>query len=227
MPSNTLPLTTITFSEIRLRQRDAHKLRGYFGELFREHSPLLHNHYEDGTYRQRYPLVQYKVLGGVPTLVGLGEGAGLLVELFLRMRELDIAGQRYPVQAKHIEHRAAAIGASDELHRYRFETLWMPLNQENHREYQQLSPEERRRQLTRILTNNVLALLKAADAYAPEMPRLLVHLALSEPVVTQFKNQPMLGFTGEFVANVRLPDGLGLGKSVARGFGAVRQVNGQ
>ena len=221
----TLPLTTITFPEIRLRPRDAHKLRGYFGELFREHSPLLHNHYADGTYRQRYPLVQYKVLGGgVPTLVGLGEGAGLLVALFLRMRELDIGGRRYPVQAKHIEHRQAPVGASEELHRYRFETLWLPLNQENHREYQQLSPEERRRQLTRILTNNVLALLKAADAYAPDMPRLLLHLALDEPVTTQFKNQPMLGFAGEFVANVRLPDGLGLGKSVARGFGAVRQV---
>jgi len=217
----TIALTTITLPEIRLRVRDAHKLRGYFGELFRAHSPLLHNHYEDGTFRQQYPLVQYKVLDGTPTLVGLGEGAALLVELFLRIRELDIDGRHYPVQAKHVEHRPAAIGVSPELHRYRFETLWMPLNQENHREYQQLSPEERRRQLTRILTNNVLALLKAADAYTPDMPRLLVHLALGEPVVTKFKNQPMLGFTGEFVANVLLPDGVGLGKSVARGFGAI------
>ena len=221
MPFNTLSLTTITFPEIQLRVRDAHKLRGYFGELFREHSPLLHNHYADGTFRQRYPLVQYKVLGGTPTLVGLGEGAGLLVELFLSIRELELDGRHYPVQAKHIEHRQALVGASEELHRYRFETLWMPLNQENHREYQQLSAEERRRQLTRILTNNVLALLKAANAYSPDMPRLLVHLALGEAVTTQFKNQPMLGFWGEFVTNVRLPDGLGLGKSVARGFGAV------
>ena len=46
-----------------------------------------------------------------------------------------------------------------------------------------------------------------------------------EPVLTQFKNQPMLGFQGEFVANVLLPDGVGLGKSVARGFGAVQRVD--
>ena len=221
----TLPLTTITFPEIRLRVRDAHKLRGYFGELFREHSPLLHNHYEDGTYRQRYPLVQYKVLGGVPTLVGLGEGAGLLVELFLHMRELRLEGRCYPVLAKHIAHQAAPIGVSAGLHRYRFETLWLPLNQDNHRAYQPLGPEERRVQLARILTNNVLALLKAAGAYAPDLPRLLLHLALGEPVTTLFKNQPMLGFPGEFVANVQLPDGLGLGKSVARGFGAVRLLD--
>lgn len=220
-----IALTTITLPEIRLRTRDAHKLRGYFGGLFREHSPLLHNHYEDGTFRQQYPLVQYKVLAGTPTLLGLGEGAALLVELFLRIRELDIDGQRYPVQAKHIEHRAVAIGPAPELHRYRFETLWMPLNQENHRQYQGLGPEERRQQLTRILTNNVLALLKATEAHAPDMPLLLVHLLPGEPVLTQFKNQPMLGFQGEFVANVLLPDGIGLGKSVARGFGAVRRVD--
>ncbi len=224
--NTSLPLTTITFPEIHLQPRDAHKLRGYFGALFREHSPLLHNHYEDGTYRQQYPLVQYKVLDGVPTLMGLGEGAGLLVQLFLQIRELDLEGRRYPVLAKHIAHGPATIGPSDMLHRYRFATRWMPLNQDNHREYQQLDPAGRRAQLTRILTNNVLALLKAADAYAPAMPRLLLHLALGEPVITQFKNQPMLGFGGEFIANVALPDGLGLGKSVARGFGAVALVDG-
>ena len=225
LPSNALSMTTITFPDIHLKPCDAHKLRGYFGELFRAHSPLLHNHYEDGTYRQQYPLVQYKVLDGVPTLVGLGEGAALLVQLFLHIRELNLDGRCYPVLAKHIHHAPAAIGLGAELHRYRFVTRWMPLNQENHRAYQALDPAGRRAQLTRILTNNVLALLKAADAYAPGLPRLLVHLALGEPVVTQFKNQPMLGFGGEFVANVRLPDGLGLGKSVARGFGAVQRLD--
>ena len=100
MPTQTLiPITTITFPEIALRTRDAHKLRGYFGELFREHSPLLHNHLEadeqhEGAvkFRYAYPLVQYKVLDRVPTLVGVGEGAGLLTQLFLQMR----APPRFP-----------------------------------------------------------------------------------------------------------------------------------
>jgi hypothetical protein len=224
MPHAT-PLTTITLPEIALRTRDAHKLRGYFGEFFREHSPLLHNHYADGTFRQRYPLVQYKVLGRVPTLVGLGEGADLLVHLFLKIRELDIDGYRYDVHAKHIRHEQAPVGMSDNLHRYRFETLWMALNQQNYREYTQLDQAGRRQQLSRILKNNLIAFLKATGAYAPDMPRILVNLNLREEATTQFKNQTMLGFTGEFVANVSLPDGVGLGKSVARGFGTVRRLN--
>ena len=217
-------LTTITLPEIVLRTRDGHKLRGYFGELFREHSPLLHNHYADGTFRQGYPLVQYKVLGGTPTLVGLGEGAALLVELFLRIRELDLEGRRYPVLAKHIVHEQAAVGVdAGALYSYRFETLWLPLNQENHREYQELGQAERQRQLSRILGNNILAFLKrmGADTTA----RVLLQLRLTEPVVTLFKNQPMLGFGGEFVSNAVLPAGVGLGKSVARGFGTVVAVS--
>lgn len=169
--------------------------------------------------------MQYKVLGRVPTLVGLGEGAELLVQLFLKIRELDIDGYRYDVQAKHIRHQQAPVGMSEELHRYRFETLWMALNQENYREYTLLDGVARRQQLSRILKNNLLAFLKAAGAHSFDMPRILVSLTLREEVTTQFKNQTMLGFMGEFVANVSLPDGVGLGKSVARGFGSVRRLD--
>src|SRR4051812_35346852 len=85
--------TIIRFPEIQLATRDAHKLRGYFGDLFREHSPLLHNHLETGEAAYRYPLVQYKVLDSVPTLVGLQEGADLLIQLFLKIKELQV-GER-------------------------------------------------------------------------------------------------------------------------------------
>lgn len=35
----------------------------------------------------------------------------------------------------------------------------------------------------------------------------------------------MIGFTGEFLVNFDIPDLLGLGKSVSRGFGAVRCID--
>ena len=57
--------TIIQFPDIRLQTRDAHKLRGYFGNLFKEQSPLLHNHFQDGSTRYAYPLVQYKVINVV------------------------------------------------------------------------------------------------------------------------------------------------------------------
>ncbi|KAB7728365.1 DNA repair protein [Rudanella paleaurantiibacter] len=232
MPSTILlPLTTITFPEIALRTRDAHKLRGYFGELFREHSPLLHNHLEaeEGTadvkFRYAYPLVQYKVLNRVPTLVGAGEGAGLLAQLFLKIREIDIdrgsgQGERFPVLSKHIRHEQATLGISDDLLDYRFETRWMALNQANYRDYQRYSEAEREAQLKRILTSQLLATFREFGVWLEPTERVMVRLRTEEHT-TQFKNQTMVVFSGGFTTNVVLPDGLGLGKAVSRGFGTI------
>ncbi|RCR70546.1 CRISPR-associated endonuclease Cas6 [Larkinella punicea] len=219
-----LPLTTVTFPEIALRTRDGHKLRGYFGELFREHSPMLHNHYEDGSLRYAYPLVQYKVLRKVPTLVGLQDGAALLARLFLQMRELDLDGQRIPVLSKHIRHEQVAIGMSDDLHQYRFETLWMALNQDNYRDYRDRNEADRKAQLKRVLTNQILMVFKDLGLWLEPTDRIMLTLSVQERT-TQFKNQTMVAFAGAFTANVILPDGLGLGKQVARGFGSIERMS--
>lgn len=237
MSTQTLiPITIITFPEIALRTRDAHKLRGYFGDLFKEHSPLLHNHLESdneetgdgGTtavkFRYAYPLVQYKVLRQTPTLVGLGEGAGLLAQLFLQMRKIDIDGQAFPILSKHIRHEQASVGIADDLIEYRFETLWMALNQTNYRDYRHYSEAEQQAQLKRVLTSQLLALFREFGLWLEPHERVLVRLDVKERT-TQFKNQTMVAFTGSFLANVILPDGIGLGKAVSRGFGTVQVVN--
>ncbi len=226
VPRIDVPLTTITFPEIALRVRDAHKLRGYFGNVFQEHSPLLHNHFEiegsaEPRYRYAYPLVQYKVLGRVPTLVGMGEAAGLLVDLFLKINHLDIEGRGYPVLSKHISHQQVVIGLSDDLHSYRFDTLWLGLNQKNFGEYKNAAVEEKQMILKRTLTANILTVCEAAGLQLTKEQRIMVKLTPTQPTVTKFKNVSFLGFGGTFTTNALLPDHLGLGKSVARGFGSV------
>ncbi|GAB4035431.1 CRISPR-associated endonuclease Cas6 [Spirosoma gilvum] len=231
MPTQTvIPQTTITFPEITLNTRDAHKLRGYFGELFREYSPLLHNHLKGDDelstgsvrFRYAYPLVQYKVLRHIPTLVGLGEGAELLSQLFLQVSELTIDGKQYPVHTKHIRCEQVPIGMADELMHYQFVTLWMALNQDNYRDYRRYSEAEQSAQLKRVFTSQILATFRTFELWLAPHERLLVHLSLEERA-TQFKNQRMVAFSGSFLANSILPDGLGLGKGVSRGFGSVER----
>lgn len=212
---------TIQFPEIKLKTRDAHKLRGYFGNLFKEYSPLLHNHYETGELRYKYPLVQYKVLNEIPTLVALNEGAQLLTQLFLKIRELRIDGQVYSVLSKNIKNELAAIGFSDELREYRFQTLWMGLNQENHLKYIKTSSQsEKNKLLDKILTGNVLSFFKGLDILLESDQRLMVKSRLTEKS-TRFKEKDMMAFTGSFVINAHLPDGIGIGKAVSRGFGTI------
>ncbi len=227
MPTQTqIPITTIRFPELVLQTRDGHKLRGFFGSFFQEHSPLLHNHFEDGSLRYAYPLVQYKVLDTVPTLVGLGEGATLLAQLFLSIRQIDIdrgdgTTETIPILSKHIEHTQASIGMSETMQQYRFVTRWMALNQDNYHDYRQRHDAGKLAQLTRILTSQLLAVFKDVGLWLPPDERILLTLDIRGEHLTQFKNQPMVVFSGGFSANVTLPDGIGLGKAASRGFGTI------
>lgn len=219
--SQTLQVCKVQFPEIQLKTRDAHKLRGYFGNLFKEHAPLLSNHYEDGSLRYRYPLVQYKVVNSTPMLIGINEGGELLTQLFLKINHLDINGKNYDIQSKNISSTNCDIGFSENLQEYKFETLWLALNQKNYQKFSKLDNEaEKDDMLKSILVGHVLSLFRNTGVELNENQRLMAKLNL-EQKQTKFKDKTMLAFTGSFIINANLPDNLGLGKSVARGFGTV------
>lgn len=213
--------TTIQFPDIQLQTRDAHKLRGYFGSLFKEHSPLLHNHYEDGSSRYAYPLVQYKVIDKIPVLVGFQEGADLLISLFLKIHEIDIEGQIYPVLAKNIQQKQYELTVNKQLYNYSFKTLWMALNQENFKKYQELNESDRPMFLNHQLQNNILSFYKGLSFHTDER---VMAISRMEEKQTFFKNQMMLAFSGEFTSNAYLPEWAGIGKAVSRGFGTVSLI---
>ncbi|MEX1211960.1 MAG: CRISPR-associated endonuclease Cas6 [Balneolaceae bacterium] len=216
-----LPQTIIRFPEIQLQTRDAHKLRGYIGKLFKEKSELLHNHMGNGELRYAYPQVQYKVLDGTPTLIGIKEGASLLTELFLKIRELNIDGRIIPVHQKNIEGIKRELGVNEKFYTYNFKTYWMALNQKNFQRYSDASSSEAQDLLERTLVGNILSFFKSMDLFVEK--RIHATGTFTEKK-TKFKNNQMLVFSGSFETNVALPDYIGLGKQVARGFGTIRQI---
>ncbi|MEA5428907.1 CRISPR-associated endonuclease Cas6 [Arcicella lustrica] len=218
----TIHQTIIRFPEIQLATRDAHKLRGYFGNIFQEYSPLLHNHLESGESAYRYPLVQYKVINRIPTLVGLNEGADLLINLFLKIKTLQIEDKTYQINQKNIESKTLEIGLSNELHSYRFQTLWMALNQENHQKYLRNTTAEQQKQLNILLQNNILSYFKAMNYWVNgQVMGMLQNVYEKE---TKFKDKSMIAFQADFVSNAVLPSFIGIGKSVARGFGTLEAI---
>ena len=51
---------------------------------------------------------------------------------------------------------------------------------------------------------------------------MIIHL---KEVKIYLKHTPMLGFIGIFSINFTLPDYIGLGKSVSRGFGTIKRIS--
>jgi len=215
-----LSQTIIRFPEISLKVRDGHKLRGFFGNLFREHSPLLHNHFEDGSAIYKYPLVQYKVIDNIPHLVGFQDGSTLLIDLFLKIKELIIDDKAYPVNSKNIENKTITFNNFDTLKTYHFKTLWLGLNQKNYQIYRDLKDEKEKKEfLNRMLRNNILSFYKGIGYWTNEKIMATANLL---PKKTLMKGKQMLGFTGKFITNAPLPGLAGIGKSVARGFGTIK-----
>lgn len=218
-----LQTVKISFPDISLHPHYGHKLRGYFGNLFKEKSPLLHNHYESGELRYSYPLVQYKIIEGIPQLIGLGEGAELLIELFLKINRLELDDKVIIIYSKNIQNRIEDIGLTETLTEYNFKTLWMGLNQKNFNTYINLLPgQERTNYITKILIGNILSFYKGIGYTVTE--RIYVKPNLTE-TVSSFKNKKMTVFAGDFITNAMLPNYIGLGKSVSRGYGAVKKNN--
>jgi hypothetical protein len=215
-----IQIARISFPEIELHQHYGHKLRGYFGNLFMEKSPLLHNHYDDGKLRYKYPLVQYKVIDKTPMLVGLAEGAELLLELFTQIKTLELGDLKLNVYSKNIKSELFEPRILEEGNfRYSFKSLWMALNQQNYKKFFSVSPgPEQLMLLSRILTGNILSFYKSIG-YTAE--RNIQNLPLVEPKSTMFKNKKMTAFAGIFYCNAFLPSYIGIGKSVSRGFGTV------
>ncbi len=205
--------------DISLKTRDAVKLRGYIGNLFMERSPLLHNHLEDGNLRYKYPFVQYKVIEGEPFIVGLEEGAALLRELFMEIKELVIDDTRYRITEKFLGSDVRYTGVDDQLHSYRFVTNWMALNEENFKKYKDTRHSlERNDMLTKILTGNILSMFKALGHHEEGKIMALMEVRGDH---SNFKENRMLTFKGDFTTNVLLPPLCGLGKAVSRGFGTI------
>ncbi|NUM72201.1 MAG: CRISPR-associated endonuclease Cas6 [Ignavibacteriaceae bacterium] len=206
---------------VNLKTRDAVKLRGYIGNLFRDYSPLLHNHFDDGSFRYAYPLVQYKVINGQPYIVAVEEGAELLRSLFFSIKEIDIDGRRIRLTEKYIGSDMKYIGADDTLWTYDFITSWMALNDKNFKEYLNLDHHMAREDfLKKILTGNILSFFKYMGHH--EENKILITASLRGDRAN-FKDRTMLTFTGTFTTNVLLPSFIGLGKAVSRGFGVIKQ----
>lgn len=202
--------------DIKVKVKD---LRGAVANLYPE-KQLLHQHREDGKLDYCYPLVQYKIINGECLLAGFRQGAELLANLDLAAKTLLLGRQSYTIITKELEFHYISLGITDTLQQYRFITPWLALNQKNYQEWQTFSKVEKHERLRRTLIGNILSMAKGLEYVVTEEIKAEVDV---RPVPATLKGVPMIGFLGKFQVNFRIPDYLGLGKSVSRGFGTVVQ----
>jgi hypothetical protein len=199
---------------------DAAKLRGFFATRFNDYA-LLHQHVTDKLI-YKYPLIQYKMLEGSPLVIGINEGAEVLREIYDKFDEITLEESKYSIMERGITLKSEEFGCSEEIFSYRFITPWLALSQENYPKYINASREDRRELLRRILVGNILSASKGLGYVAKEHIRLEVGRMQDE--ICLLKGTKVTGIRGEFTTTFAIPDLLGLGKSVSRGYGAIKRL---
>lgn len=225
------PETQLAVARLRLhlerpmRSGEAPALRGFFGNKF-EDEVLLHNHGPNNEQIYQYPKVQYKVIDRIANVIGIEEGAHVLERLWLSIDQTKIGGQELRVIDSQFRWTDESIVVTPHVNRYRFATPWLALNQQNFREYTQLRTTEAQcDKLNKTLVGNTLSFCKSLGIFLQE--RLVADCSKLRTIRTTLKGQPMVGFVGSFTLNFQVPDLLGLGKSVSRGFGTIEMQKGE
>ncbi len=217
--------STLIIKNIRLKPFQIHKFRGFIGNLFSE-CDLIHNHDPNtGKTIYRYPLIQFKLIGGKPALIAITEEAvEIFTKIFMTLDEITLEGATIPVYEKDLIIGDVDFGYSEDAYAYKFISPWIGLNQKNFRRYEHARDAAQRNEiLEKALVGNILSMAKSLGLWLKPTQRIKAALQVEETPVN-LKAKTMIGFNGVFKANFILPDNLGIGKSVSRGFGSVRKI---
>ncbi len=216
--------STLLLNNINLRPPQIHKFRGFVGNAFKNHD-LIHNHdLKTGKPIYRYPLIQFKLIDKTPAIVAITDRAvKIFAEIFMKLDKIIIEDTVIPVFEKDLKVEEVEFGYSDEIFMYEFASPWIGLNQKNFIKYNDAGREEKNEMLKRVMTGNILSMSKHLDCWLSQDQKIKIDHKLKE-IKVNLKGKSMTAFNGIFKTNFCLPNYLGIGKSVSRGFGAVRRM---
>lgn len=202
-------------------REDTNKLRGFFASKFNSYL-LLHNHLGNNKFLYQYPRIQYKTINHTKMILGLAEGVDVLQNIYNQYDQIVLDGHTYQIYSKEIILKEEDFRVTSENIKYEFLIPWFALNEENYQRYKKYNYSERTDQLKSILIRNIMAIAKTFQYFIDS--KIMVNTRLKETSI-KFKGKDVIGFLGTFQVNFNLPNYIGLGKSVSRGFGTVKKLN--
>ena len=201
----------------KFSKSSAKALRGYFGNFFRK-IVEFHNHLDQITFNYKSPNIQYRVIDGNLSILGINEGGDILLKSIeeIKLDEIILDGIDNKIKEKEIKITFPELEIQDKRYDYKFESFWIALNEENYKKYQKGEFS-----LDNQLRNNILEFFKLSGVQATK--RIIVAGEFEEHKIIE-KDTAILGFTGTFKTNVNLPDLIALGKRKSVGFGIIKRI---
>jgi len=173
----------------------------------------------DGSYRDQflYPRVQVKILNEQIYVVGIAQGVDPILSLVDKLGTMDFGNITFDVLGADVEVENDRFLPSNRMLRYKFLTPWIALNEANLMKYKQLFGDDRLKFLTRLLSHNIVFLAREMDIELETKIYTQLNLESLYPKIVD--DGQMGAFEGVFQTNFMLPNFLGVGNSITKGYG--------
>jgi len=200
-------------------------VRQYFADRYKH--PLFHNHYSDGRsiYRSRGAPFQFKVINNEVFILALNEGVDF-ADSFQWPEEIKMPlGRNGLVVGLKLLSKTSkqATFQKTEAQCYRNISPYLALNQNKYGLYLEMSESERRKSIEKGLADHILTAAKwCGITVSHRIQTNLIQIWAEIPIKIK-DDLIFLPFKVMFECNTEIPDYIGIGKFVSRGYGTVVQ----
>ena len=226
----TLKQYNIEYGILKFNTAEDYKLgakliRGFCLRMFGQEHIEFHNHFhkKGEDVIPGFPVIQYRY----DTILGLKHGKDILKSIYEEIPYFMPKTNRHrevKLESVDFEIKEDVIGVTDEMIRYRFEN-YMALNPKNYETYMSLEGEKQYKFLNNLLKIHVSSLFAGLELKGVSPKYFKIRGSFKERTEVKYKKRDTILFSGNFETNLILPDNLGIGNQISKGYGQIRRVN--
>ena len=203
-------------------KKTPYQVKGVFMKQFSDEKivPFL-----DGKLRSKYlyPRVQVKILKEQIYIVGINEGVNPVLSLVDNLELFNFGDITVKIEKIDIEQNKDPVSLVDKLLRYKFVTPWVALNAGSSKKFRAIKENNKILFLNKLLGQNLLFLSKELGLDTESKIYTKVKVESIDP--HNHEENGWRSFNGEFRTNFMLPNFIGFGNGITRGFGSIFSLN--
>ena len=175
----------------------------------------------DGTYRKKfsYPRVQVKILNEQIYIIGIKEGVEPVLSIPDKIKELDFGNITFTINDFEEETLKQQFALSGTIVKYSFLTSWAALNYVTGKKYRSTSFKKKKSYLNKLLGVNLMFLAKEMGMSINK--GIYTKLEIPNLHPKSIDDNKWKSFKGDFKTNIILPNYIGLGNGITRGYGTI------
>jgi len=173
--------------------------------------------------RFNYPRIQFTVVKQQPIIVGINEGIEVVRAALQNLEIISVSFINWVVEEVEENYSVANFDDLEHIHNYEFLNPWVALTDQHLGRYKYYYGSERVGYLNKILNKNIIFIIKEFQKLPEYKVINKIRMNGLKPMIDESLNAGL--FTGDFQVNVKLPNFIGMGNAISRGYGTIRLIN--